>query len=121
VQPTTTKVPPAVTLSDADAGNWISVVAYFPGNNLYGPAWATARIAIWQPRPSVTTATGGTKFYDGLPFPTSTTVADGGTDGQSATYPTAQNNVNAGTYTYTGLPSGVTYVTSPDLSTVHGV
>jgi probable HAF family extracellular repeat protein len=115
VQPTTTHLPPNVTLNDADAGHWTTVVAYFPGNSLYGPAWATARIAIWRPRPSVTTATGGTFVYDGNPHATTTTVADGGTDGLGATYPTQQNTVNLATWTFTDPvtgavgTSGVTY------------
>lgn len=121
VQWTTTHLPPNVTLNDADAGHWIPVVAYFPGNSSYGPTWATARIAIWRPRPSVTTATGGTFVYDGNPHATTTTVADGGTDGLGGTYPTQQNTVNPATWTFTdpvtGVinPSGVTYTgaTSP--------
>jgi hypothetical protein len=123
VSSTTTKLPPNVTLSDSDAGNWIPVLAYFPGGagSGYGPAYAAARIAIWKPRPSVTTATGFTVYYDGNPHPTATTVKDGQNDGLSGTYPTVQATVDPGSYTFTGLPSGVTYVANPNLSTVHGV
>ena len=121
VNPTTTRIYPDVTLTDRTPNDWIPVVAYFPGNPSYGPAWATARIAIWKARPSVTTATGGTFVYDGLPHGTTTMVKDGGTDGLSATYPTTMATVDPGTYTFSGLPSGVTYTSNPDLSTVHAV
>lgn len=116
VPTTTTKAPPDVTLNDG-----IQVLAYFPGNDTYGAAWATAKIAIWMTRPSVTTATGGTFVYDGLPHATTTTVRDAANGAPATTRAT----VDDATWTFNNNPSGVTYRTfdplNPTLSALGAV
>jgi hypothetical protein len=97
INTTTTKV------SNVTPADGIPVLAYFPGNTMYAPAYAEARIAIWAPRPSVTTTTGFTVPYDGLPHPSTPTTRDA-TD--NVNFPITPG-LTVVSYTFNGASSGV--------------